>query len=251
MAAAYDTYDYPSYWEGREYEHNAEVLAIRHLLAKIPKITKVLEIGAGYGRLVPLYLYRANKIILTDPSARLLKHAKSTYKLKKIKTLQTKAENLPPKIKSKSVDLIIIVRVLHHVESVDNIFKISHRTLKKNGYLIIEFANKKHLKAALSEVLKGNLTFPLDIFPKDRRSEKSIKEHDLPFLNYHPDIIIDKLKQQGFRIVETRSVSNLRSSFIKRILPLDILLFIEDILQTALSYINLGPSIFILAKKVG
>jgi len=25
MAAAYDDYDYPSYWEGREYEHEAEV----------------------------------------------------------------------------------------------------------------------------------------------------------------------------------------------------------------------------------
>jgi hypothetical protein len=53
MPAAYDTYDYPSYWEGRDYEHGSEEIAIKGFLNRIAKIKTALEIGAGYGRLVP------------------------------------------------------------------------------------------------------------------------------------------------------------------------------------------------------
>ena len=64
MPAAYDSFDYPSYWEGREYEHNSELIALRRLISLIPKIDTLLEIGAGFGRLTPEYLYRAKRIIL-------------------------------------------------------------------------------------------------------------------------------------------------------------------------------------------
>ena len=32
MPAAYDKYDYPSYWIGRDYEHGSEVIAIEGFL---------------------------------------------------------------------------------------------------------------------------------------------------------------------------------------------------------------------------
>ena len=76
MAAYYDSYNYSSYWHGRDYEHESEVLAIKSYLAKIPKIEKVLDIGCGYGRLAPVYVYRAKKIVLADPSRKLLSEAK-------------------------------------------------------------------------------------------------------------------------------------------------------------------------------
>jgi len=75
MAAAYDTYDYPGYWIGREYEHEAEIFAIKSFLKKIPVIKNVVEIGAGFGRLVPAYFFRARRVVLTDPSSKLLKIA--------------------------------------------------------------------------------------------------------------------------------------------------------------------------------
>ena len=251
MSAAYDTYDYPSYWKGREYEHRAEVIAIKSFLERIPKVGTILEVGAGFGRLVSSYAHRAKKIVLEDPSSKLLKLAKSRLPNSNIKTLHLSLENLPRRLKKETIDLAIIVRVLHHVQSIDKTFSIISRILKKNGYLILEFANKRHLKATFLELFKGNLTYLFDILPRDRRSLSLKKKKTLPFINYHPDLIKDKLKSYGFKIIDKRSVSNVRSSFIKNNFPSDILLGVEKVLQRPLAHINFGPSIFILAKKKG
>ena len=250
MGAHYDTYDYPSYWIGRQYEHEAEVVAIKSFLQRIPKIDTILEIGAGFGRLTPSYLYRARKIILSDPSAKLLGIARDSFgERKNIKIIQSKVENLSQKIAKESVDLIIVVRVLHHLEDPEKFFNIAAGLLKKNGYLILEFANKRHLKAALIEFFKGNFTFTLDIFPKEVKGTKGKKKSALPFLNFHPDIVKHMLKERGFLIKEGRSVSNIRSYLLKKILPCESLVAIERFLQVPLYLISFGPSIFLLAQK--
>jgi len=249
MSAAYDTYDYPSYWESREYEHKSEVMALSSLLSKIPKLNSIIEIGAGYGRLTSVYLYRGEKIILSDPSSKLLNLAKKNIKNKKVTFIQLKLENLSRKIKNKSADLVILIRVLHHLEDLDKALAVIKKITKKNSYFILEFANKRHLKALVNEFFKGNFTFLLDIFPKDLSSKK--RRHNLPFINYHPDLVKRKLKENGFKILEVRSVSNIRSPILKKIIPLEVLLFIEKYAQKLLASINFGPSIFILSKKIG
>jgi ubiquinone/menaquinone biosynthesis C-methylase UbiE len=249
MPAAYDTYDYPAYWIGRDYEHESEVLAIRAFLEKIPRIRTILEVGAGFGRLVPAYAFRAKKIILSDPSSKLLKICKLSYPEENFGFVQTCAEKLAKRVRSKSVDLAVCVRVVHHVEEIDELIENICRVLKDKGYLILEFANKKHLKATILQILKGNFTFPIDIFPSDKRSPRSIKRNTLPFLNYHPDEIKRKLIECDFRIVETRSVSNIRSPFLKKYFSTEFLISLERVLQVPLSYLNFGPSVFILAQK--
>lgn len=251
MPAAYDTYDYPSYWQGRDYEQGSEEIAIKGFLNRIAKIKTALEIGSGYGRLVPSYRFRAKKIILSDPSSVLLKTARENVGNKNIKYIHSRLRNLPKKLRANSVDLAIIVRVLHHIDNQDEAFKIIEKILKTRGYLILEFANKCHFKSHISEFLRGNLTFPLEIFTKDLRSKRAKKKGDIPFLNFHPDNIKKKLEDAGFSIVEARSVSNFRSSFLKDILPTSLLLSIENLLQKPLSYVNFGPSVFILAQKRG
>jgi len=249
MAAAYDTYDYPSYWEKRAYEHESENIAIGQLLKKVKNANRILEIGGGFGRLTPSYSFRAKKVILTDPSARLLKIARETLVDNKIDFIQAKLLSLHKKIKPGSVDLAIMVRVIHHIDDTNAAFFQIHKLLKKRGYLILEFANKLHFKSKLIQVLKGNFTFPLEIFPEDIRSKKNKKKRTLPFKNYHPDDVTKKLEDRGFEIVEKLSVSNIRSDALKRLLPLDTLIFLEKGLQKPLSYFSFGPSMFILAKK--
>ena len=250
MPAAYDTYDYPSYWDDREYEHKAEYYAIRTLLDKIPNIKKIIEIGAGYGRLFSSFSYRAKKIILSDPSASSLSLARKKIRNnKKAIFIQSSLENLPNQLRGGTSDLVIMVRVLHHIKDTQEAFKIVAKLLKDNGYFILEFANKGHIKAILREFYKGNLTFPLDISPLDKSCKKSRKNKCLPFINYHPDAIIEQLKNAEFTIIEKLSVSNIRSTFLKKIVATSTLIDIEKALQKPLSYINFGPSIFILAKK--
>lgn len=250
MPAAYDYYDYPSFWKGREYEHESEGVALKAFLKKIPKVKKLVEVGAGYGRLVPIYAYIAEKAVLTDPSAKLLKIARKNVKGKKFRIIQTSLENFSGKIGSNSTDLVIMVRVLHHIKDLDEAFSEISKIIKPKGHLILEFANKRHFKALLSEFLHGNLTFTLDIFPKDIRSKKSKKDKKtLPFVNYHPDFIRGTLKKHNFTIREERSVSNIRSPFVKKIIPKSVLLFFERVLQRPLAKILFGPSIFTLAQK--
>ncbi len=248
MSAYYDTYNYPSYWLNREYEHESEIIAIKSFIKCIPKIMTIVEVGAGYGRLVPSYFFRAKKIILADPSAKLLNIARNTLKGKGIIFIHTNIENLYPKIRKNTADLVILVRVLHHIHNLDQALSITSKITKKGGYLILEFANKRHLKALVSEIFHGNFTFPLDIFPKEIKNINK-KTKTIPFYNYHPDIIKDKLQSNNYSIVEVRSVSNIRSTFIKKFFSTDTLLFFERILQKPLSFLCLGPSIFILAKK--
>jgi ubiquinone/menaquinone biosynthesis C-methylase UbiE len=250
MSAAYDGYDYPSYWTDREYEHRSEILTIKSFLKKIPKLNNFLEIGSGYGRLLDSYVYRVKKVTLSDPSAKLLSLArKNNTHNKKVNFVHSKIENLKGKIHPKTQDAILMVRVLHHIENVDNTFKIINRLLIDKGYFILEFANKKHFKATFSEFTKGNFTFPLDIFPKDLRSKINIQKNTLPFINYHPDIIFKKLNENGFEILEVRSVSNFRQSFLKDLFPIETLILFETYLQKFLAKLHFGPSLFVLARK--
>lgn len=250
MPAAYDNYDYPAYWKGRDYEHSSEFLAIRKLLLKIPKVDRSIEIGAGFGRLLPSYQFRVKKIVLSDPSAQLISKARNKYKNnKKVEFLQSTLENLKNKKKGKSFDLAIMVRVLHHIDDIDSAFENIAALLKEKGYFILEFPNKNNLKASLKKIMKGDLTYPLRIFPIDIRSKKHIRNKTLPFINYHPDQVLEKLKTAGFEIIETRSVSNIRSTFMKRFFPISFLLDLEKILQIPLSKFSFGPSFFVLARK--
>jgi len=252
MSAFYDTYDYPSYWESREYEHESEVIALKALISKIKDIKTIVDVGAGYGRLTPSYLFRSKKVILSDPSSKLLSLAKQQLgKNKKIKFIQSTAENLDKKIRAKTTDLVIMVRVIHHIKEPEKVIKMINKILKPGGYFILEFANKSHGKAVFKEMCKGNLTYLLDIFPKDIRSKKSKKEKSIPFINYHPDSVVKMLSDNGFKIIDKRSVSNIRSTKLKKSTNIQTLLKIEKYLQKPLSFLNFGPSIFLLVRKKG
>jgi hypothetical protein len=123
--------------------------------------------------------------------------------------------------------------------------------LKPGGYLIFEFANKKHIKATLRQFFRGNFLFYKDRATTDIRSRKSIKNGTLPFLNYHPEKIKKVLEEFGFEIIEKKSVSNIRSTLLKKIFSTDLLIFFEQILQAPFSFFDFGPSIFVLARKKG
>lgn len=250
MGAAYDKFDYPHYWEGREYEHQSELIALKSFLEKIPQIRSLADIGAGYGRLTDSYLHRAKKIVLIDPSNKLLSIAKKTYKNNKsVTTKQSKIENMTRYFRKNSFDLIIMVRVLHHLKTPEIAFSIAQTRLKPGGYLILEYPNKIHFKQLLANFLRGNFTYSYDILEKDRRSKENKKENTLPFNNFHPEIVKELLHKNKFTIIEKRSVSNFRSDTAKNQLPLPVLTALEEIFQPILAYFNIGPSIFILAQK--
>lgn len=252
MAAYYDSYDYSSYWDGRDYEHESEVIAIREFLTKIPKIDRAIEIGGGFGRLVPYYIYRTKSTILTEPSAKLLSLARERLeRFNNLKFVQSTIEHLSKKFRSNSFDLALMIRVMHHLKDPDEVFGAIEKLLSPGGYAIIEFANKIHFKNVSNHFMKGDFKYVNDQETIDVRSAKSKKNKTIAFLNYHPEVIKKTLAKHNMEIVELRSVSNIRSPFLKRHLPKTVLLEIERNLQKPLSYVYFGPSIFVLARKKG
>ncbi|MBM3205809.1 class I SAM-dependent methyltransferase [Candidatus Shapirobacteria bacterium] len=239
-------FDYRSYWLTREYESQAEKIALKKLLKLIPQKENLIDIGAGYGRFVPLYAFLFKKCLLVEPSGKLLNDARLMAKsYPHLEFLKSYVEKLP--LKDKSFQVAILIRVAHHLKDLETMVMEVHRILKPGGFFILEFANKRHLKNCLEAMLKLNFSFFTSHLPEDLKT----KAHSYPFYNYHPNQIKTLLLSNGFTIKKALSVSNFRHPFLKKIMPLKTLLWLEDKRQNLTQNLkfHLGPSIFVLAQK--
>jgi SAM-dependent methyltransferase len=237
-------HNYQKYWQGRDYEHQAEILAIKRLL-KGKKFKVAVDIGGGYGRLEPLLVRYADKVILAEPSQQQLDLADKF--LKEIPDVSQKlmqAEDL--KFESGSVNLVVMVRVMHHLPDPTPALEEISRVLTPGGSAIIEVANYMHAKNRLKYLLKGK-RFPVG--PVDIRTAKNLKSDDTPFVNHNPHTVITQLAASGLVVDRIMSVSNLRYPGLKKVLPRRVMLAIEGILQPTLSTTFFGPSIFFLVHK--
>lgn len=246
MVAPYDSFDYPAYWIGRGYEDDAERIALNCFFKKIGKIDSFLEVGGGFGRLIPVYQNYARKIILTDPSESLLSLAREKFQ-EKIEIRKAVLPVLP--FPDSSFEAVSLIRVAHHLADLNPTFKEINRVLKPGGYFILEFANKVHFLARIKALLKGDFSFASSLKMVDKRTEKTLKENKILFLNHHPKSVFENLIGAGFVIVDFLSVSNLRHPVVKSLLPIRLMLIIESIEQRLFSKLYFGPSIFVLARK--
>lgn len=247
MSAYYDSYNYPSYWNGRDYEHLSEKFAIESLLSPFKKFRSVIDVGGGYGRLTSTYEKYAQKVMLTDPSKKLISIAQKNIKGKKF---YFKVGNLAQiaKTQKNKHDLVIMVRVMHHIKNIDKAINELSQITQKGGYLLLEYANKLHFKSICREIIKGNLNFTNQT--ESKVVGKSENKNCIPFLNHHPRIISKTLQNYGYKIITERSVSNIRNPTIKKIMPLSLMLVLEKYLQIPFAKIYFGPSIFLLAQKL-
>ena len=242
----YDSCNYSDFWIGREYENQSEKIAISQFLNKITYRDSIIDIGGGFGRLSSLYAPIFQKCLVVDPSESLLAEAQKSLKsLKNLKFLKSNSEKLP----NDQFEVALLVRVVHHLPDPLPTFKEVYRVLHPEGCFILEFANKNHFLSVLRSLSLGNLSYLNDLNPVDIRSEQAKKEGKIIFLNHHPKKIQQQLRESGFKIIDRLSVSNFRHPLIKWLIPEKILLFFENLLQKPLSYLNFGPSIFLLCQK--
>ncbi len=137
-------HNYLQYWDNRQYEHAAEEIAIKRLL-KNKTFDTAIDVGGGYGRLSVLLTEFAKEVYLCEPSKQQLDIAKEFLKDKPpVKTVLTQASNLP--FEDASIDLALVVRVIHHIPDPSTEFAEISRVLKNGGYFLIEFANYANFK---------------------------------------------------------------------------------------------------------
>lgn len=234
-------YNYQDYWAGREYEHAAEEMAIKRLL-KGQHFGQAVDVGGGYGRLSKFLTKFADKVTLAEPSQQQLDIAKIYLKdTPRVEQKLLQAANL--KLPDKSVDLVVVVRVLHHLPDPLPEFKEISRVLKTGGILILEFANDAHFLNRVRYSLHGKSVprTPVDISTQ--------KNATIPFVNHHPKTIIKLLEETGFEVETVLSGSNLRSPRLKKVLGKNILLGLEKVLQPMLAPLYFGPSVWLRLKK--
>ncbi|MDE1924902.1 MAG: class I SAM-dependent methyltransferase [Patescibacteria group bacterium] len=230
-------FSYPAFWNDREYEHGAEILAIQKLLGAI-RVDTAVDIGGGFGRLVDCISHYARRVILVEPSEVQRKLVTRFAPGAIIKDGNSEETGLP----TKSCDLVVMIRVAHHVPNLEDSLHEAYRILKPGGHLILEFANSANFKSRLRHFLRFR-SVPLLPTPV------SVREVNIPFVNHHPASVMGMIRQEGFTIQKTLSASNFRSPLLKKIFKVGTLLGMERFLQRPLSTLRFGPSIFILARR--
>lgn len=238
------SHNYLEYWHGRDYEHGAEEIAVRRLLNG-KKFKNAIDIGGGYGRLSVLLEEFSDKVTLAEPSQQQLDLAKEYLKGRKnVSQKLMQADDLA--FGDGTVDLAAMVRVMHHLPDPSKEFAEISRVLTQDGVFILELANYAHARNRLKHMVRGQR---LPVEPVDIRSKKNQRSEEIPFVNHNPKTVVKQLAHAGLRVEKVLSVSNLRSPALKRVMPRTMMLSLEKLLQTPLSSLYFGPSIFFLVQK--
>lgn len=225
------------FWEGqgREFEDATERKALRHLLPS--KGGVIIEIGAGFGRLADLYK-GYEQIILLDYSLSLLQEAKKKFgENPRYKFIAANVYNLP--LVDDLADVIVMVRVAHHLQSIDVALTEIYRVLRGGQTFIMEFANKRNAKAIARFLLKKQSWSPFDPQP-----------YEFVPLNFdfHPAWMLDAIERAGFRTEEELAISNFRLPTLKKMISPDTLAKIDNIIARPGALFKLSPSI--LTKNI-
>lgn len=238
------SHNYLHYWEGRDYEDAAERIAIKKLL-KDKHFKHAADIGGGYGRLCVFLENYADRVTLAEPSQQQLDIAADFLKdHSEIDRKLTQADALD--FKDKELDLITMVRVMHHLPDPSKEFSEISRVLSDSGEFILEIANYDHIRNRLKYFVRGK-RLPKE--PVDIRSDKNKREEEIAFVNHNPKTVMKQLAHAGLKVDKILSVSNLRSPGLKKVVPKTAMLAVENVMQRPFGKTFFGPSVWMLVKK--
>jgi SAM-dependent methyltransferase len=236
-------FNYAQFWTGRDYEHHAELAALRRLLAG-RRYEHAADIGGGFGRLAVILTEYAGRVTLVDPSTQQLELSREIFPGQPFDRRLGEAGKLP--FPDGSIDLAVMVRVLHHLPDPDNELAEFARVLRPGGHAIVEAANSAHAGRRLAAFLRGQ-RIPAE--PVDIRSAESRRRGTAPYVNHHPDTITRQLAAVGLDVRQVLSVSNFRHRLAKAVVPHSVLLAAECAAQQPFARVHFGPSVFLLLEK--
>lgn len=219
------------FWEGkgRNYEDRVERIALRRLLPDKGK--RLLEIGAGFGRLTNEY-DAYDQVVLVDYSLSQLRYAQEQLGTSgRYIYVAADAYHLP--FRPGSFDAATIIRVIHHIADVPTVLKQVRRVLVKDGVFILEYANKRNVKAMYRYATGKQTWNPHDLTP--------VEFVELNF-DFHPDYMNEQLQAAGFANKRSVPVSFFRIGALKNTLPTGLLAGLDGVLQ--LTGLHYTPSIF-------
>ncbi len=237
----YKGYDYKEeFWvkNDRRYEDDCEKSTMRRLINALGlPLNTILDAGCGYGRMYSAYQDLATTKYLMDYAQSLIDQAKTEITAPNTHFAQGDMTKMP--YDANTMDLILTVRTLHHIEKPELFFKDAHRILTTNGHLIFEIPNQRHIINIAKWILKkGPNPF-----------QKTPIKLSNAYFNFNPTVVLHTLEACGFTVIKTVSTSFLRSAFLKKIVTPSTLVKTDALLQDLLSWVYLTPSVYVVAKR--
>lgn len=225
------------FWEGqnRAYEDGVERIALQKLLP--PRGKRLIEIGAGFGRLADLYT-GYEEIILTDYARTQLEQAQDYLKdTQRVTFVVADIYNMP--FVDNLFNTLTMVRVMHHLANIPIALAELQRIIAPQGKAIIEHASKLHLKALFRRLFRQQDWSPFD--------QEPLEFVELNF-DFHPAWMRQKFQEAGLQITDIRTLSYYRLDFLKRIVPASWLIVLDGLTQPTGKWVQLSPSIFLQAQ---
>ena len=229
-----------SFWEhgGRAYEDGVEAVALERLLP--PDGELLLEVGAGAGRNTPRY--RAfQRIVLLDYSLTQLQQAQARLGRSE-RYVYVAADVYRMPFAPGLFDAATMIRVLHHMSEPQKALQQIRAGMRTGGIFILEYANKRNLKAILRYFLRQQDWNPF--------ARESVEFAPLNF-DFHPAAVRHWLGEAGFILERQLTVSHFRMSLLKRLLPVRLLVWLDSLAQFTGNWWQLTPSVFARSRVVG
>jgi ubiquinone/menaquinone biosynthesis C-methylase UbiE len=237
----YEGSDYQErFWEQgrREYEDQVEAVALRRLLPAGG--LRLLEIGAGAGRNTPRY-HGYGQVVLLDYSRTQLEQARDRLgQGGRYVYVVADAYRMP--FDEGLFDAATMIRTLHHLKQPMTALDQVRQVLASGAAFILEFANKRNLKAILRWLGRRQAWNPF--------SRETVEFAPLNF-DFHPAQVQDWLRDAGFHLERQLTVSHFRLGILKRTVPTRLLVGLDSIMQWTGELWQLTPSVFLRARKDG
>ncbi len=237
----YEGSDYQRrFWESgeREYEDRVEAIALGRLLPAAGR--RLLEVGAGAGRNTPRYA-GYEEVVLLDYSRSQLEQARDRLGLGgPYRYVVGDVYSLP--FAPGAFDAATMIRVLHHMVDPQRALGQVRGALVPGGVFVLEYANKRNLKAILRWALGRQEWNPFE--------PQGVEFAELNF-DFHPRAVSAWLREAGFLVGRRLSVSHFRWEPLKRLAPLRLLVALDALAQWTGNWWQLTPSVFVRARATG
>ena len=225
------------FWErgGRAYEDQTEAVALKALLPAHGKL--LLEIGAGAGRNTPRYAGYA-RVVVMDYSRTQVQQAQARLG-RSDRYIYVAADVYALPFVAGLFDGATMIRVIHHLADAPAALKQIRAALAPGATFILEFANKRNLKAILRWLLRRQMWNPF--------APEPVEFVKLNF-DFHPRTMLGWLRAAGLTPQKIRALSYFRLGLLKRFVPTALLVGLDALLQPTGQWLQYSPSLFVRAQ---
>ena len=193
----------------------------------------MLELGAGAGRNTPRYR-NFERVVLLDYSRTQLEQARDRLDYTD-RYIYVAADVYHLPFMASVFDGATMIRTLHHMAEPELALAQVHQVMAPEGIFILEFANKRNLKAMLRYLFGRQSWSPY--------TREPVEFTELNF-DFHPKAVRAYLGRVGFETEKRLTVSHFRMGALKRLFPAKFLAALDSLVQWTGSFAQVSPSVF-------